>query len=263
MEWFGGARLYGGSMWLGVCVLIHGCVTPPEGGKKETPRDLDRRTQLAEIQKTYAPIACFAATFRLSLVAAGRSQEANGSLRVDNGKQRMQLTLTHTILPITISRLTVRDGTAYIDNPYGESAHRRAEIPVDRFAVSGLGSNSIVLPFRLFQDLLYARLPPDVFAPRADLKKIGPGQIIVALDSPYETYRYGFTENRLRTLEYTRKESGDEVRVVLEGTYGDSAFPEAIRLKMVPRGARPEEMGLRFRSLDLNARCQDRDFPTS
>ena len=248
---------------LGVLALCFGwfqCQTP-DAGKKEPVRDMARQEQLAAIQKTYTPIECFHATFRIAVKKRGGSQEANGSLRVDNVKSRMLFGFTDTLFGITLSRVLIKDGVAHVYNPHASGEVQRQSIPVDRFAVSGLGSNSIVLPFRLFQDLLYARIPPDVFAPRADLRKVGLGKIIVSLDSENETYRYGFTENRLRELDYVRKSTGDAVKVALEGTYGESAFPQSIRMNMIPKKGQEQGMGIRFRDLNVKARCGDEYFP--
>ena len=222
-----------------------------------------REEQLAAIQKTYRPIACFHTTFRVSITIQGKTQQANGSLRLDNARQRMLFVFTDTFLGITLTRVTIRDGVAHVDNPHAQGAERKVSIPVDQFSVSGLGSNSIVLPFRLFQDMLYARIPPDVFSPGANVEKVAAGHIQVSLGSSEETYRYGFIENRLRELTYVKNGTGDEVRVSLDGNFEDSSFPQSIRIKMIPKRGRPEEMGIRFRGLNLDARCGDAYFPRS
>lgn len=236
------------------------CVTPPPG-KKEPVRDMKREEQLNAIRGTYKSIDCFNTSFRVSVEADGKSQSANGTLRVDNKKQRMRFVFSDTIFGITLMRITINAGTVEVYNPHAPDAKQRQTIPLERFAVSGLGQNSIVLPFRLFQDLLFARIPPDVFQPKARVEKKGISQIAVTLESPAESYVYEFEANRLRGLRYLDKARGAVVDVALLGTYEDSSFPERIAMKMNPERTNAETMEIRFRGLDLKAACTDDHFP--
>ncbi len=222
----------------------------------------NREEQLKHIRAIYKPAACFRARYGIQFTdPKGKTQAANGDLRVDNQKQRMRFIFRATFLNITVGKITVKDDVAYINNPHARRAkERRMRIPVNEFYVRGPGNTAIPLPFRLFQDLLFARLPDDLFSPEAKVVK-NENQLDVAVNRDNEKYDYRFVDNRLRKLNYLNLRFRNRVQVSLDGQYRDSIFPQSITMLSQPPSGRPSVMRIRFRSLDLKARCTDPYFP--
>lgn len=217
----------------------------------------ESKKEMEEIRKLYSPVSCFRAGFLIEGVLPGQgSQAANGSVRVDNTNRRMRFIFTDTILGITLSQVTISGGQVFITNP----RENGATVPLERFEVRGLGNNSIRLPFRLFQDLVYARLPDEVLSNQA--KVDGQEKIMnVQLETPSESSTYRFESRRLRHLTYLRKGAGDRVEVDLTGKYRDSIFPQSIVMQSFREAAQLDRLVLTFNELNLEARCTDVYFP--
>jgi len=238
--------------------------TPPRiiTKKPDTVKKMSRAEQLKAVRALYNPPACFTSSYRIWVKdASNKTQKVKGYLRVDNKREALDFRFTDPIFGMTLSRVVIRDKQAYIRNPFAPAKYRKQKAPVDRFAVSGLGKNSMVLPFRLFQDLLFARLPGDLFLPEARLEKKGPAEMDIFVVRSTEKYRYRFTANRLSSLLYENIRTGDQVLVELLGIYKKTLFPRQIKMRMKPPKGKPEFMWLHFDRLNLKARCALAHFP--
>lgn len=240
---------------LALAALAFQCRT----GGEERPDEyqpLAARQELAEIRKLYEPPACYYATFSVqSQVPGQRRQEARGVIRADNARRKMLMIFQDPFIGITLSRLVINESLVYVSNPQSPVQ----TIPLDMFQVRGMGYNSIALPFPLFQDLLYARLPDGVFSENARLNQSG-RDMTVQLQKGPERYVYGFEARRLRSVEYTVAGQDFVVQAKLEGQYRATSFPATIRLESAPVGSPPEILQIRFLSIDPNASCRDAHF---
>ena len=173
----------------------------------------------------------------------------------------MHLKFKHSLFPITLGQITILQDTVFISQPFSKDPkQRRMQIPLKRFYVRGLGQNSISLPFRLFQDLLFARMPQELFTRAADVKKTDL-ELQAIIKNKIEEYTYLFKNDRLSTLDYKNLRSGDKIHVSMSGKYKESVFPKKINLATNPGQKNSESMGISFRSLNLKATCSARHFP--
>ncbi|MEQ9364903.1 MAG: hypothetical protein RIF32_11700 [Leptospirales bacterium] len=234
------------------CLLLApACETT--GGTQPTPDLTDSATvELAEIRKLYAAPDCYVATFSIKGRAAGQAeQEARGVIRADNLNQRLLLIFKDPFLGITLSRVVIKDGVVVLSNPRNDLQR----IPLERFQMQGLGNNGIQLPFSVFQDLLFARLPDELFSKQATRTLTG-AQLDVNLNRSPEGFQYQFVERRLREIRYER--TPVDVQVKLEGTYGDTVFPARINLQALAPGN--DRMQIRFLSINPDATCRESQF---
>lgn len=239
------------AMIAGFAFLMAACETT--GGTRPTP-DLtdDASVELAEIRKLYAAPDCYLATFSIKGKAAGQSeQEARGVIRADNINQRLLLIFKDPFLGITLSRVVIKDGIVIMSNPRVDLQR----IPLRQFQMQGLGNNGIQLPFSVFQDLLFARLPDDLFSADAT-RALVDTQLDVDLNKAPESFQYQFVERRLREIRYER--SPVDVQVKLEGTYRNTVFPARINLQALSPGN--DRMQIRFLSINPGAVCRASQF---
>ena len=246
--------------WFLLAFLLFSCRTSqsketvpqiPEPPQEEQPLvESALEVALGRLRQAYQPASCFRAGF---LVEAGRAGEepqvAKGVLRVDNEKKRMHFIFTDQYLGITLSRITVFPDKVYIS----DTRSKREVLPLKTFQVRGLGFNNIQLPFPLLQDLLFARLPEEIFSDRAELQLEGE-KLSAEFSDRKDRYRYEFEQDRLRRLTY--RSGVAMVRVDLHGRYGKTIFPARIGLS-----SGGDRMAIRFQSLNLKARCKDSYFP--
>jgi hypothetical protein len=238
----------------GALALIAVAVACETGGERLPEPDLtdNASVELSEIRKLYAAPDCYLATFSIKGKAGGQEeQEARGVIRADNVNQRMLLIFKDPFLGITLSRVVIKDSMVYLSNPRTDLQ----QIPLQSFEVQGLGNNGIQLPFAVFQDLLYARLPEDLFTRNAS-RKLDDAQLDVRLERQRETFRYQFVARRLREINYIREPVNVEVH--LNGTYGDTVFPALIDLQTITPGR--DRMQIRFLSINPNAVCRESQF---
>ncbi|MCR9144398.1 MAG: DUF4292 domain-containing protein [bacterium] len=226
-------------------------------GDTRPPPDLtdDASVELAEIRKLYAAPDCYVATFSIKGRAAGQAeQEARGVIRADNINQRLLLIFKDPFLGITLSRVVIKDGIVILSNPRNDLQR----VPLDRFQMQGLGNNGIQLPFAVFQDLLFARLPDELFSEQATRTLTGT-ELNVNLQRPPEDFRYRFNERRLREIRYQQQAARPvDVQVKLEGTYRDTVFPARINLQALSPGN--DRLQIRFLSINPGAVCRASQF---
>lgn len=240
-----------------VILIALGCET---GTVKENlpPEQLNLKQRLERIRATYKPADCFSAAFGIESRQAGQSaQNADGSMRVDNVNKRVRLYFVEPIFGITLSHVTIRDGFVYLGSPRDAIV----QIPLDRFVLSGLGNNSIRLPFRLFQDLMYGRIPEEVFSPQARYTEKG-NRLLVDYEDAASRVSYEFENDRLRLVNYFHKSDRASARADLTGAFRNTPFPQTVELAGWIDGP-PEKMIARFTGVDMQAVCKDVQFPVT
>ncbi|MBI3396426.1 MAG: DUF4292 domain-containing protein, partial [Spirochaetia bacterium] len=169
-----------------------GCTTPTVQEEKDA-RGLTASARLALIKANYKSPVCSLTKVKLEVVpAAGTSQSAKGAIRADNAKNRMHMAFMDPYFGLTISELTVTPEKVYISG----MREKNRSIPTDRFQVRGMGNNSIALPFTLFQDLLYGRIPETVYKAPAHINK-ETDVMTVDVKTPDEESRFEFKGDRL------------------------------------------------------------------
>ncbi len=230
------------------------CRSTGAGGDEEVELTDDAGTELRAVRELYAAPDCYLAAFTVRGNVPGEGErEARGSIRADNINQRMLLIFRDPFLGITLSRLVVKDGQVYLSNPRTDLY----SVPLEQFELRGMGNNAISLPFSVFQDLLYARLPQTLFTKKAK-RSLEDAKLSVVVDEPQrnENYRYDFVERRLREIRYKRNVT--DVQIQLDGTYGDTVFPRTIEVATL--APTRDRMYLRFTSINPNVSCRDSHF---
>lgn len=217
--------------------------------------------QLRSIRKFYQSVDCFSADFKIKVVdAKSKVSRVNGFLRADNKNNRMRLRITVPFIGITVSEITIASEMVYINNPLAKQKLKKQIIPIKKFELKGLGHNNMPLPFQLFQDLLYARLPYRLFSRHAKLKKKGE-LLEVAFKKEGAIYRYKFINQKLRSVKYTGPgATGNQIEAIIDGNFEKSKFPETLILYMNPGKRDVERMDIDFNDLNLNASCKDSHF---
>ncbi len=228
---------------------------PQEDETPDSPLSINQ--ELERIRSNYTPPACLYATFRIQARVAGQApQDARGVLRADNQNDRMLLILRDPYIGLTLSRIMARENTVYLSNPRTDLQ----TIPVDQFQVSGMGHNRVALPFEVFRDLLFARLPVEEFTRNARVRRDQNG-LNIELNRNGDAYRYNFVDQKLRRIEYAPRGGNTAATASLTGNYRDSSFPASIRLESGRPGAAAESLEVRFDSINANAECRDTQFP--
>ena len=241
--------------------FISSCITREE-------KVADRDTLTSElscnpqtIQEIYRPNSCYYTAFHIGVNPGKKSsKKAAGSLRVDNIANRMKFIFTEPVLGVTLSRVTVSNDEVFIFNPHAEGK-QKVVVPLNQFEVSGLGNNNIRLPFRIFRDLLFARLPEGLFSRKTKKEYLKKGELSILMEDGNESISYLFNENRLSELKYNNTKTGIRVDAVLKGSYNKSIFPKTIEFEMTNNHSK-EKMNIVFKKLNLKASCIDDYFST-
>lgn len=245
-----------GTSILAIGFVFFACGAGQSSGK--IPPGDPAASTLAAIRANYTPIPCFTSRFDITMRQTGRfAKRARGELRVDNQQDRMRLVIKDRILGLSLSEMTLLNGNVYLKN-IGQD---RQVIPRDQFRVAGLGNNTIVLPFSLFQDLLYGKIPDEVYT-RYDSARTENGALVVKLSKPEANYSYRFLDNRLREMQYAPPGPG-LVDVALAGEVPATSFPKKIDIAMKNGEHVSETMNIVFHSVDTQAHCTDGRFPVN
>jgi hypothetical protein len=175
---------------------------------------------------------------------------------------------------ISLSQMTVIDETVYVKTIQDSQV---ASIPLDRFEVRGLGQNSIRLPFTFFQELLYGKLPAELYeqgkwtqnpdgTATAVLSSRSGGQQAVAQANDLNQFQavYQFrADSRLASIDFERPGTSEKIRVITDGVYRqDASFPRKIEI-LSTRGNYTEVLRVLFKSVSLDSSCADGFFPVA
>ncbi len=228
-------------------ILIQACSTTQD--VPETEPGL-YSNDIKMIQENYTPPDCMSATFSLRIESEGNSRNASGSLYADTTNDSMRIKLSDPYFGIPVSTVIVSGDKVFIDN----AGQVPRVLPLGNFEVSGLSNNRVILPFRLFQDLLFGRVPGELFKRGARRTKQDE-TLTITLTGPGEDYKYSFKSNRLTNLAYERHDTGDRIEGDLSGSLSGSIYPEVIELRGGTGENLKDKLILNFRRIRPESNC--------
>lgn len=213
---------------------------------------LEKQTKsawLERIKNNYVSNECVKSNFQ---VQTG-GQRANGALRVDDLNKRIRLIFTEPMLGITLSWVTIQKDVVYLSNP---RERKPITVPLEGFIVTGPDPDSLRLPYRVFESLLYGRLPAVVYETKVR-SSIEKDRLRIDVSQAGERIVYYFDQDYLREMDYEGVYSDVPIKATLSGNYRKSKFP--LRIDVV--GASKQPVSISTTALDMNARCSDTHFP--
>lgn len=211
------------------------------------------------VRKNYEPARCFRTNFTVSLQAPGHgAQTAAGLLRADNEKHRMRMIFTEPNLGITLSWITVKDGTAHVSNPRKQGVQH---VPLQGFELQSLGTNNIQLPFTLFQDILYGGLPHGIYDENVKWEKTATGYSARFTQGP-DAFEYRFnSDGRVDHISYQKGATGYTANIAMNGVFYKTIFPQWFAIQTQAGGKPSETMRVAFQAVNMEAWCKDEYFP--
>jgi|GEM_PF-2601050 hypothetical protein len=230
-----------------------------EGEDKKESFDISSLKK--EVIEFYQPPECFQIMFRTNLNIPGYGvQSADGSVRADNVNNRIRIILTEANLGITISWITVINNTAYLTNPRQEGI---LKMPVEKLQLGSFVNNNIQMPFSLFQDILFGRLPNALiqseqwFFEENQLRASYMGED----GSTIKFYFLPTDRKRIQKIEYINPKINYLAIANFEGKFYDTKYPKSVNINTY-QGKKPlESMGIFFYRYIDKAWCKDEYFP--
>jgi hypothetical protein len=212
-----------------------------------------------EVRKLYEPASCFRTNFAVTLTVPGQgSQTASGLLRADNVHQRMRMILTEPNLGITLSWITIQNGMAYVSNPRMAGVQR---VPLEGFELQSLGTNNIQLPFTLFQDVLYGRLPASLYGENTKWEPTETGYS-ARFTQNGDAFEYRFSKDyRVERILYAKAGGNYNADIVLKGVFYNTILPQWFAIQTYSGGRPSETMRIVIQAADFKAWCKDEYFP--
>lgn len=250
---------------LTISVFLLGCQSAVRGEPTEKPEEneveatTDSETFRSEVKKLYKPAQCFRTNFAVTLTVPGQGvQTAAGLLRADNGNQRMRMILTEPNLGITLSWITIKNGTAYVSHPRMAGVQK---VPLEGFELQSMGTNNIQLPFTLFQDILYGRLPAGLYGENTiwELTETGYSARFTQNGDAFE-YRFN-KDYRVERILFAKAGGDYNADIVLKGVFYNTILPQWFNIQTYAGGRPSETMRIVFQAADFKAWCKDEYFP--
>ncbi len=233
--------------------LIFHCKSSPVAEQKNSAYEkLDLEEQIAAIEQLYRPLSCFYAEFELLNHSFDGLQRVNGTVRGDEEKRRTLFVFQVPFLGIVISRILIEREVVIFKERNG----RIQQVPKKNFNLQTSGIHSFALPFDLFDDLLYGRLPEELFSAADPLAQDGQ-KVVAHLKKGPHKIRYTFHKNRLEHLLVEESASGRSAEIRASGIYRNTKFPRQIEISSVNR---KKNLKIRFSHFNLQADCRDRYF---
>ncbi|GIX40321.1 MAG: hypothetical protein KatS3mg129_0054 [Leptospiraceae bacterium] len=214
-----------------------------------------------EITEYYKPPDCFKLVFRTNINVPGYGvQSADGSVRADNKNNRIRIILVEANLGITLSWITIINNMAYLSNPRQEGV---IKLPVEKLQLGSLANNNIQLPFSLFQDILFGRLPEELIqSEQWQYEKnqfIGQylgedGALIIFYFDPID-------KKRIQKIEYKKPIENYLAIANFEGKFYNTKYPKVLKIKTYQNAKPLESMNIYFHRYIDNAWCKNEYFP--
>lgn len=258
------SKIYKITFILAITLLIQ-CNSTDTTENGTTGEDPKLKAAKESVQKMYSPPDCFLTGFDVQLQTPEKTQTADGTVRSDTLNQRMRLMFRVPYIGISLSQMTVVDETVYVKTIQDSQVQT---IPLDRFEVRGLGQNSIRLPFTFFQELLYGRLPGELYEKAKWVQKPDGTAEAILTESQNQTRQfeaiYKFRkDSRLASIEFERPGTNEKIRVITDGVYRkEASFPKKIEI-ISSRGNYTEVLRVIFKSVRLDSNCSAGFFPKS
>lgn len=213
-----------------------------------------------EIQEYYKSPECFFLSFRTDVNIPGYGKEsAEGSVRADNLKDRIRIVLIEPNLGITLSWITIIQNQAYMSNPRQEGV---IQIPLSELELGSLVNNKIKIPFSLFKDILFGKLPGDLLISNLwEYNEYFKGKYINEQGDIITFYFDQKDKKRIQKIEYLNPRNQYIGIVNFQGKFYDTKYPKTLVIQTYQNKTPLESMTIYFyRYLD-KAWCKDHYFP--
>lgn len=215
--------------------------------------------ELRAIQKLYNKPDCYYARYTIQGINSdGTSHSANGIIRADNINNRMMMEFSVPFIGYKLSRIIIKNKKVYINDLYN---NKKQNVALETFALGGLTKSQILLPFYIFQDILYARLPDKIYSTIAR-RSINGDTLQVQWKSGYEQYEYSFKARRLKSIKYlfAFEKDKQDIEISLFGQYQGSSFPSRINVISKNIDGKPDQLKLAFKYIQTKSSCNDSHF---
>lgn len=213
-----------------------------------------------EIQEYYKSPDCFFLSFRTDVDIPGYGkQSAEGSVRVDNLKNRIRIILVEPNLGITLSWITIIQNQTYLSNPRQEGV---IQIPLQELELGSLVNNKIKIPFSLFKDILFGKLPEDLFSSNLwEFNEYFKGKYINEQGDIITFYFDQKDKKRIQKIEYFNPKNQYIGIVNFQGKFYDTKYPKALVIHTYQNKTPLESMNIYFYRYIDKAWCKNEYFP--
>ncbi len=215
---------------------------------------------IKEIQEYYQSPDCFFLSFRTDIIIPNfGKQSAEGSVRADKLKNRIRIILVEPNLGITYSWITILNDTAYFSNPREQ---RVLKLPYKDLQLGSLVSNNIKIPFYVFQDILFGRLPKELL--ESEIWEFNQQFIgkYINLDGDQITFYFDKKDHkRIEKIEYINPKTNYVGIVNFYGKFYDTKYPKSLNIQTYQNKLPLETMQVYFYRYIDKAMCKDEYFP--
>ncbi|MFN3603202.1 MAG: hypothetical protein ACK4UJ_00675 [Leptonema sp. (in: bacteria)] len=213
-----------------------------------------------ELQEYYSPPDCFFLSFKTDIVVPNMGrQSAEGSVRADNKNNRIRILLVEPNLGITISWITIIRNMAYLSNPRREGV---IKISLKELELGSFANNNIKIPFSLFKDILFGRLPEELLESET-------WEIDDQIKGTYRNHQgdlvtFFFNKKepkRIEKIEYRNPKTNYIGIVNFINKFYNTKYPQKIEIQTFQNKTSLESMWISFYRYIENARCKNEHFP--
>lgn len=213
-----------------------------------------------EIQEYYQSPDCFFLSFKTEITVPNfGKQSAEGSVRADKIKNRMRIILIEPNLGITYSWITILQNTAYLSNPREPGV---LKIPYVELKLGSFANNNIKIPFSLFQEVLFGRLPEDLL--KSQVWEFNEQFIGKYRNEEGDQITFFFDKKehkRIEKIEYMNPKTNYIGIVHFLGKFYDTKYPKSINIQTFQNKDPLETMQIHFYRYIDKAWCKDEYFP--
>lgn len=213
-----------------------------------------------EIEEYYNPPDCFRLIFRTDInVPQYGMQSVDGFVRADNQNHRIRVVLTESNLGLILSWITILNNTAYLSNPKMQGVY---QITLDKLELGSLANNSIKFPFKLFQDILFGRLPKSLLTSENwEYREQFIGKYIEEEGDIVTFYFDKKDSKRIDKIEYEKPIMGYKAIATFHGKFYDTKYPKILKISTYQNQKPLESMNIEFYRYINPSRCENEYFP--
>ncbi|MCS7205972.1 MAG: hypothetical protein NZ853_09750 [Leptospiraceae bacterium] len=213
-----------------------------------------------KLKEFYQPPNCFLLSFRTNLnIPQYGQQNAEGSVRADNVNQRIRVILIEPTLGLTISWITVIDKIAYLSHPNKEGV---LKLPLKDVSLGSVVNNQIQIPFALFQDILFGKLPTELF--QTQDWKFENQQWIVQYTQNGDVITFYFRNEdplRLEKVIYQKPQDSYYAIVNFVDKFYETKYPKQLKIQTFQNKTALESMTINFYKYIDTTKCKNEHFP--
>ncbi len=212
-----------------------------------------------EIFSYYSSPECFFLVFRTDVVfnSYGK-QSVNGTMRADNVKNRLRIILTEPNLGIIYSWMTVLNNDVYMTSPRFQGIIKKN---ISEIELGSLANNQIKLPFSLFRDILFGRIPEQIQTAGIWEQKEELSVRHLEKGNQIEIFFDRKEKKRIHRILFEKQEFQYRAIVHFIGKFYDTKYPQKIKIQTYQNQKPLEVMDILFERYIDNARCNDEFFP--